>query len=335
MHQSLLAPLLVALVALSTRAEDAPRIRETNPVTGESAIRSMVPLEQLPKVDAKVVARMSDSIYAALGGELRVADTIRMPPDLPGGIVRGKTLKGAVLQRDGKVAVAVEDSTWERDLTGEVAWALWYARNWGDSKIQFSLDPVDVNDFSKGNTAWYSPPDGLKPFSIGRDLYEADMDLKLYALGYERDGASKVRDIASPPPGYRSRIQITADLFAKGIERQGGLKARLWIVCDSVFALVTDFGERSLVSTRLAPTSTPPVSSMVRRSFPPGRSRRKVSRRTRAGPWTTVLSTSGSRRSDHISGTSIPREWSHRAMERAFALSTTAASSGCEAASWK
>ncbi|HOX53780.1 MAG TPA: hypothetical protein PKY05_20035, partial [Fibrobacteria bacterium] len=61
------------------------------------------------------------------------------------------------------------------------------------------------------------------------------MDLKYYALGYERAGGDKVRDIASPLPGYRSRLQITADLFAKGIERENKVMARLWIVCDSVF----------------------------------------------------------------------------------------------------
>ena len=243
-RQAVLALLLIALGALPSRSEDAPRIRETNPVTGESEIRSMIPLEKLPVAEAARIARLSDSVFAALGGEIRTADGIRMVPDLPSGIVRGKALKGAVLQGGGKVAIAVETSASDRDLTGDVAWALWYARTFGDAKIQFSLDPVDVNDFSKGNVARYSPPDALKPFSIGRDLYEADMDLKLYALGYERAGGTKVRDIASPPVGYRSRVQIAADLFAKGIERQGALKARLWIVCDSVFATSTDSAMR-------------------------------------------------------------------------------------------
>lgn len=215
-------------------------MRLTNPVTGETTIRSMTSIGDLPKAKATEVARRSDSVFASLRSEISQADTTRMKPDLPKGIVRGKSLQGAVIGSDGKVSISVETAASDRDLTADIAWALWYVRTYADAKIQFSLDPKNVHDFSEGNTAFYNPPDALKPFSIGRDLYEADMDLKLYALGYERDGATKVRDIVSPPVGYRSRIQITADLFAKGIDRESKVMSRLWIVCDSVFATTTD-----------------------------------------------------------------------------------------------
>lgn len=240
MKQSLLVLLCVAMGALPSHAENAPQMRVTNPVTGQSTVRSMTPLADLPKSKAVVVSRISDSVFANLYGAIAQADTTRMAPQLPQAMVRGKSLEGAVVGPDGKVSLSVSTSAADRDLTGTIAWALWYVETYGESKIQFSLDPKSANDFAQGNDARYSPAEALKPFSIGRDLYEADMDLKYYALGYERDGANKVRAITSPPPGYRSRLQITADLFAKGIERQSKVMARLWIVCDSVFATTSD-----------------------------------------------------------------------------------------------
>lgn len=212
----------------------------TNPVTGQSTVQSMTPLAELPKTKAALVSRISDSVFANLRGAIAIADTTRLEPRLPQAIVRGGSLQGVVVGPDGKVSVSVSTSAADHDLTGSVAWALWYVETYGESKIQFSLDPKDANDFAKGNDARYFPAEALKPFSIGRDLYEADMDLKYYALGYERDGAHRVRTITSPLPGYRSRLQITADLFAKGIERESKVMARLWIVCDSVFATTSD-----------------------------------------------------------------------------------------------
>ena len=65
------------------------------------------------------------------------------------------------------------------------------------------------------------------------------MDLKLYGLGFERDGSGKFRKLSRPVPGYRNQIQIAKDLYLKDSLPEGYVKTRLWIVCDSVFATVT------------------------------------------------------------------------------------------------
>lgn len=232
--------LALLLPALSATAAEAPRLIETDPVTGTTVVRSMRPLEALPKKTGQQVARYADSVRDALEGAMDVAEKARMPRQALPETMRGSGLRGVNLTKRGPEVIVDSAGPDDPDLAGRLAWALWVVRTYGDQPMQFSLDPVDMSDFKKGSNAVYMPYEALAPFQMGRDVFEADMDLKYYALGYERDGATGFKRIANPLPGYRDQIAIAQALHERGDFPVAPIKARLWIVCDTVFVSESD-----------------------------------------------------------------------------------------------
>jgi len=234
----------LALVQAAPSAEP-PQLIETNPVTGESTTRSMRPLAALPASERRTVAALADSLRNVLDASIASADKVRLSEVQVPSPLRGRSLRGARLLPDGGVEIAV-DSTGpsDADLAGRLAWALWFTRRWQGQKIQFSLDPENVHDFRQGSRAVYVPQEGTAPFAVGRELYEADMDLKLYSLGYQRDGAGGYRRMVAGPAGWRDRVAIAADLFAKGRRADDSTKTRFWIVCDTVLSSESDSAVR-------------------------------------------------------------------------------------------
>jgi len=229
------------LVGAALHAATPPQVIETHPITGATTVRDMRSLEELPPADARDVVRLVDSLRSSLDSSLVAADQVRLPAEPLKPVLRGKAFRGIELRAGGKAGIVVDSlGPADPELSGRLAWALWYVRTWGEQTIQFSLDPEDVQDFSKGNKAVYRPQEALAPYAVGLDLYEADMDLKYYALGYQRGADGGVRPLSNPPPDYRDRTRIAADLFAQGKLPEGGVKARLWIVCDSVFVTESD-----------------------------------------------------------------------------------------------
>lgn len=239
--------LLAGCLALAQAAPSAqaPQLVETNPVTGQSVVRSMRPLDSLPAPERRVVAALADSLRLALEGTISAADKVRLPEIQVPSPLRGRSLRGARLLPGGGVEIAVDSSGPSgSDIAGRIAWATWYERKWPGQNIQFSLDPENVNDFRQGSRAVYYPQEGLAPYAVGRDLYEADMDLKLYSLGYERDGAGSYRRMTAGPAGWRDKVAIIADLAAKGRGSEDTVKTRFWIVCDTVLASESDSAVR-------------------------------------------------------------------------------------------
>lgn len=233
---------VLAFILLSTAAiaVEAPRLIETDPVTGATVVRSMRPLEALPKKTGQQVARYADSVRDALEDAMGLAEKARMPRLALPETMRGSAFRGVNLTKKGPEVIVDSAGPDDPDLAGRLAWALWVVRTYGDQPMQFSLDPVDMSDFRKGSAAVYMPYEALAPFQMGRDVFEADMDLKYYALGYERDGTTGFKRIANPPPGYRDQIAIAQALHEKGGFPMAPVKARLWIVCDTVFVSESD-----------------------------------------------------------------------------------------------
>lgn len=240
MIHAAIAPILLSVIAAS--ASEAPQLIETDPVTGAAVVRTMRPLEALPMKTAQQVARYTDSVRSSLESAISLANKggTMERQTLPE-TMRGRGFRGVNLLPGGRVEVIVDSSgPDDPDLAGRLAWSMWVARTYGEQPLQFSLDPVDMADFRKGSNAVYRPEEALAPFVMGREIFEADMDLKYYALGYERDGATGSRRIANPPPGYRDQFRIAQDLFEQGRYSMDPIKARLWIVCDTVFVSESD-----------------------------------------------------------------------------------------------
>lgn len=235
--------LLQLLGTLAVAKEAVPTVQSTDPRTGVTSEIPMRSEKEMTSAEAALARRTADSVYNVLSGAISGASTRKPLKVQVGPLVQGGVLVGAALQADGTIAFATTDVAGlaPRDYGPRLAWAMWFARRYHPQQsLQFTLDPKNVNDFAQGNNAIYLPDSALAPFGAGKAMFLADMQLKYYSLGKRLGTTGKEEPVGKTPPGYRTMLQIRADLQGQGIVPDSVSRNRLWIVCDTLYAVTSD-----------------------------------------------------------------------------------------------
>lgn len=243
MKSAAILVLLHLFAVLAAAKEPAPTVQSTDPRTGVTTEIPMRSEKELPPAEVALARRTADSVYGVLSGALRGAATRKPLKVQVGPLVQGGALVGAAMQADGTIAFATTDvpGVAPRDYGPRLAWAMWFAKSYHPQQaLQFTLDPKNVNDFTQGNNAIYLPDSALAPFGAGKAMFLADMQLKYYSLGKRLGSGGKEEPVGKTPPGYRTMLQIRADLQGQGIATDSVSRNRLWIVCDTLYAVASD-----------------------------------------------------------------------------------------------
>jgi hypothetical protein len=224
-------------------AEEAPYVTSTNQATQETSKVYMIPESKLDPLVAKEAGKLADSVYSVMRKSIQVANQIQMEPVRPQHLIDGSSLVGAVILPDGQISFATQNVPGipVQDHASRLAWALWFSIHYSPKQsLDFTLLPKNPKNFSDGNNAWYSPDSALAPFPVGKAMFDSDMELKFYSLGKRIDDKGKFQIFKDTAKNYRNLLQIENDLHKKNITVEDQAKSRLWIVCDSIYGVVSD-----------------------------------------------------------------------------------------------